>query len=281
MDYSRFLACLEADFLRMRDVVDGHLAARVPTCPDWTVADLTRHVGEVYLHKVEMMRQGKHPDGWPPAAFKEAEPVGLLTRGYGELVAEFAARNPTDATKTWYDPDQTVGFWIRRMAQETVIHRIDAELGAGTPVAPVPDDLAIDGIDELRDVFVMAATNRVDQVDPALLRPGRFDRVFEVPSPDRTTRAQILAIQSARLPLGPGVDLDSIADSTAGFVGAELAAICREAGRIALRRAAAQTGDAPILIEQADLVIAADQVGRGRSVRSQQHARPRKRFWCP
>jgi hypothetical protein len=53
------------------------------------------------------------------------------------------------AAPTWYDPDQTVGFWIRRMAQETVIHRIDAELAAGLPVTPVPDDLAADGVDEV------------------------------------------------------------------------------------------------------------------------------------
>jgi uncharacterized protein (TIGR03083 family) len=157
VENTRFLECLEADYRRMHDVIPGQLAARVPTCPDWTVADLTRHVGEVYLHKVEMMRHGAHPEGWPPEVFKQEEPVGLLTRGYGELRAEFAARKPTDASKTWYDPDQTVGFWIRRMAQETVIHRIDAELGAGASIAPVPDDLAVDGIDELLKVFVAYA----------------------------------------------------------------------------------------------------------------------------
>ena len=154
MDSSRFLECLEADFERMREVVPRHLAAQVPTCPGWTVADLTRHLAATYLHKAEMMRQGKHPEGWPPASFQQAEPVGLLTRAYGELVAEFAARNPDDPAKTWYDPDQTVRFWIRRMAQETVIHRIDAELGAGTPVDLIPQDLALDGIDELFNVFV-------------------------------------------------------------------------------------------------------------------------------
>ena len=138
----------------------------------------------------------------------------------------------------------------------------------------------IDGIEELRDVFLMAATNRIDQVDPALLRLGRFDRVFEVPSPDRTTRGEILAIQSAVLPLGPGVDLDGIVGATEGFVGAELAAVCQEAGRIALRRAATQAGDDPILIEQADLLTAADRVGHGRRIRSPQQ-KPRKRFWCP
>ena len=139
----------------------------------------------------------------------------------------------------------------------------------------------IDGIEELKNVFLMAATNRIDQVDPALLRPGRFDRVFEVPPPDRATRAEILAIQSAALPLGLDVDFDGIVDATEDFVGAELAAVCQEAGRIALRRAAAQTSEAPILIDQADLLMAADEFGRGRSIRSPQHARPRKRFWCP
>ena len=53
-----------------------------------------------------------------------------------------------------YEPDQSVGFWMRRMAQETVIHRIDAELAVGAPVAAIPDDLAVDGIDELLKVFV-------------------------------------------------------------------------------------------------------------------------------
>ncbi len=159
----------------MREVVAGHLEARVPSCPDWDVADLVRHVGVVYLHKVEMMRHGAHPEGWPPAAFQQEEPVGLLTRGYGELRAEFAARKPTDASKTWYDPDQTVGFWIRRMAQETVIHRIDAELGAGASIAPVPDDLAVDGVDELLKVFVAYAFGAwpEDFTAPLKNSPGR------------------------------------------------------------------------------------------------------------
>jgi len=65
-----------------------------------------------------------------------------------------AARRPEDPAGSWYTPDQTVGFWIRRMAQETVIHRIGAELGAGQTVAEVPDDLTVDGIDELLKIFV-------------------------------------------------------------------------------------------------------------------------------
>lgn len=70
------------------------------------------------------------------------------------MLGEFAARRPEDPAGSWHTSDQEVGFWIRRMAQETVIHRIDAELATGQPVAPVPAGLAVDGIDETLKVFV-------------------------------------------------------------------------------------------------------------------------------
>ncbi len=149
--------CLAADCARIAAVAPGHLGDAVPSCPGWTVADLVRHVAVVYLHKVAVMRLGKQPEHWPPAELADEEPVALLERAYADLVGEFASRSPADVAGTWYPPDQTVGFWIRRMAQETVVHRIDAELGAGVAVAPVPDDLAIDGVDELLRVFVAFA----------------------------------------------------------------------------------------------------------------------------
>jgi uncharacterized protein (TIGR03083 family) len=150
MDNSRFLDCLSADYGDLRDAVTAvELTAPVPSCPGWTVADLVFHVGEVYLHKVTVMRTGKWPAQWPPAGLAAEAPLALLGRAYGELRAEFSARAPASPTPTWYAADQTVAFWIRRMAQETVIHRIDAELAAGLPVTAVPDDLAVDGADEV------------------------------------------------------------------------------------------------------------------------------------
>jgi uncharacterized protein (TIGR03083 family) len=154
MENSRYLDCLTADYARLRAVVPDKLTAPVPTCPGWTVADLTRHVAEVYLHKTLAMREGAEPETFPPEGLAGEEPVALLDRTYAGLRAEFAARKPADPAGSWYTPDQTVGFWIRRMAQETVIHRIDAELGAGQPVTPVRADLAVDGTDELLKVFV-------------------------------------------------------------------------------------------------------------------------------
>jgi uncharacterized protein (TIGR03083 family) len=154
MEYSRFLDCLSADFTRLRAVVPAALNAPVPSCPGWTVADLTRHVGEVYLHKTLAMREGAERAPWPPKELAGEEPLALLDRTYAGLLEEFAVRKPEDPAGSWYGPDRSVGVWIRRMAQETVIHRIDAELGTGQPVAPVPADLAVDGIDELLKVFV-------------------------------------------------------------------------------------------------------------------------------
>ena len=153
MENSRFLECLAADYGRTRAVVAGNLDRLVPSCPEWTVGDLVQHVGTVYLHKVATMRDGAVPAPWPPPGLNDEEPVALLDRAYAELMEEFGRRDPEEFSPTWYDPDQTVGFWIRRMAQETVIHRIDAELGADPPIAPIPDDLAIDGIDELLKII--------------------------------------------------------------------------------------------------------------------------------
>lgn len=154
MEHSQYLDCLAGDFARLRAIVPGDPAAAVPSCPGWTVADLTRHVGAVYLHKALAMREGAEPEPWPPPELAEEEPLALLDRAYAGLRDEFAARRPEDPAGSWYAPDQTVGFWSRRMAQETLIHRIDAELGTGQPVAPVPAELAVDGIDELLKVFV-------------------------------------------------------------------------------------------------------------------------------
>jgi uncharacterized protein (TIGR03083 family) len=155
MESTRLLECLDADFTRLRAVASSaDLNAVVPSCPEWTVADLVTHVGMVYLHKVECMRQGSHPQPWPPPGHEDEEPLARLDRAYAALTAEFATRTPESPAFTWYGPDQTVGFWIRRMAQETVIHRVDAELGAGASLAPIPDDLATDGIDEFLVAFV-------------------------------------------------------------------------------------------------------------------------------
>jgi uncharacterized protein (TIGR03083 family) len=186
MDNQRLRDCLAADFGRLREVANGaDLDAKVPSCPDWTTADLLRHVGEVYLHKTECMRLDREPDPWPPEGLASEPPLDLLDRSYSALTSEFAARRPEDHAFTWYGPDQSVGFWIRRMAQETVIHRVDAELAAGAQVAAIPDDLAADGIDELLAIFVQFGTTNYLEYFPELTGLAG-DRAVSVVTPQRS-----------------------------------------------------------------------------------------------
>ncbi len=157
MEFARLQSNLATDAARLREAAEGNLDAPVPSCPEWTVTDLVDHVASVYLHKTECMRQGKFIQPWSPEVGGEPS-LDRLDRAYRELTAEFATRDPGSATPTWYEPDQTVGFWIRRMAQETVVHRVDAELARGS-VGPIPADLALDGVDEVLDCFLRYETH--------------------------------------------------------------------------------------------------------------------------
>jgi len=94
----------------------------------------------------------------------------------------------------------------------------------------------LDGIESLVNVVVIGATNRPDIIDPAVLRPGRFDRLIYVPAPDLTTRLNIVKIHTRSMPLARDVDLEQVAKQAAGYSGADLEAVCREAGLISLRR---------------------------------------------
>jgi cell division protease FtsH len=94
----------------------------------------------------------------------------------------------------------------------------------------------MDGFDPRSGIVVLAATNRPDVLDPALLRPGRFDRRVHVAPPDKEGRRQILAVHTRSIPLGDDVDLDTVAASTPGMTGADLANLANEAALTATRR---------------------------------------------
>ncbi|PYC71224.1 ATPase [Micromonospora arborensis] len=97
----------------------------------------------------------------------------------------------------------------------------------------------LDGVETLRNVVVVGATNRPDLVDPALLRPGRLERLVYVPPPDGPARAEILRAASRQVPLAPDVDLAALGDELAGFSAADCAALVREAALAAMRESLA------------------------------------------
>jgi transitional endoplasmic reticulum ATPase len=113
----------------------------------------------------------------------------------------------------------------------------------------------MDGLERLEGVVVIAATNRPDIIDPALLRPGRFDRLIYVPPPDEKARLEILKVHTRRMPLAEDVDLLEIAKKTEGYTGADLAAVCKEAALAALREAGKPTKVTKKHFEQALQIV--------------------------
>ena len=115
----------------------------------------------------------------------------------------------------------------------------------------------MDGLEELKGVFVMGATNRADMIDPAMLRPGRFDEIVELPLPDEEARREILAVHLRSKPLGSDIDATELAARCDGASGAELAAVCNRAALCALRRAVELSQAGPdlsvkVLVEKED-----------------------------
>src|SRR3990172_7493199 len=120
----------------------------------------------------------------------------------------------------------------------------------------------IDGLEELHNVLIIGATNRIDIIDPAILRPGRFDRIIEVPLPDSKGRENIFKIHTKKKPLAKDVDLGKLVDHTDGFSGAEIAAIANRAGITALKRYVSGKSHSvkEIEITQKDLMDAIEKV---------------------
>ncbi|HIP16502.1 MAG TPA: AAA family ATPase [Methanothermococcus okinawensis] len=120
---------------------------------------------------------------------------------------------------------------------DSIAPRRGMDIGSSGVTEKVVNQLLteLDGLEEPKDVVVIAATNRPDILDPALLRPGRLDRVLLVPLPDKEARYEIFKVHTKKMPLAEDVDLKKLAEKTEGYTGADIEAICREAAMIALR----------------------------------------------
>lgn len=101
----------------------------------------------------------------------------------------------------------------------------------------------LDGLEDLHNVTVIAATNRPDIIDPALLRPGRFDRLIYIPVPDLEARKKIFEIHTRNKPLAKDVDLDALSKQSEGFTGADIASVCNEATMLSIRDMVLKEGD--------------------------------------
>ena len=145
MEFARYLEMIRSDSELLLEAAGRDWESAVPSCPGWTALDLLRHVGQVYEHKVLCMTLDREPSSDERTT---PESGAWFTTQRDALLEELAKRDPRQEAHTWFPPDQTVGFWYRRMALETAVHRVDAELANGQRTAIDPD-LAADGIDEL------------------------------------------------------------------------------------------------------------------------------------
>jgi transitional endoplasmic reticulum ATPase len=214
----------------------------------------------------EQLREGielplKHPEAFrrlgirPAKGFLLFGPPGtgktLMAKAVArEANANFIATKSSDLLSKWYgESEQQVSrlFTRARQVAPTVIFidEIDSLVparggGLGEPAVTervVNTILAeMDGLEELQGVVVIGATNRPNLLDPALLRPGRFDELVYVPVPDEAGREHVLRIQTKGMPLADDVDLADIARHTPGYTGADLGDVVRRAGLLALRQ---------------------------------------------
>ncbi|MDR0787530.1 MAG: CDC48 family AAA ATPase [Gemmatimonadota bacterium] len=166
-----------------------------------------------------------------------------------EAEANFIATKSSDLLSKWYgESEQQISrlFARARQVAPTVIFidEIDSlapQRGGGIGEPAVTERVVntllaeMDGLEEQRGVVVVGATNRPTLLDPALLRPGRFDEMVYVPVPEKSGRLQILRIHTRDMPLGEDVDLDYLAQKTHGYTGADLEDLTRRAGLNALR----------------------------------------------
>ncbi|MDQ3245363.1 MAG: CDC48 family AAA ATPase [Pseudomonadota bacterium] len=203
----------------------------------------------------------KHPDAFKRLGIRPAKgfllygPPGtgktLLAKAAArESEANFIATKSSDLLSKWYgESEQQISrlFARARQVAPTVIFidELDSMVparGGGMGEPQVTERVVntilseMDGLEELNSVVVIGATNRPTLIDPALLRPGRFDELIYVGTPDTGGRRQILAIHTKNMPVAKDVDLDSLAQRTERFTGADLEDLVRRAGLTALRR---------------------------------------------
>jgi len=196
----------------------------------------------------------KHMDAKPPKGILLYGPPGtgktLLAKAVAnESEANFISVKGPELLSKWVGESERAVREIFRKARQAApsiiffdeIDAIAPVRGGGYGDSHVTERVIsqllteLDGLEELRAVVVIAATNRPDIIDPALLRPGRFDKLLYVPPPDLEARKEILRIHTRNKPLAEDVDLDEIAEMTEGYTGADLAAICNTAVMLAIR----------------------------------------------
>lgn len=256
------------DFLNALKEVEPSAIREVFTeIPDvkWDDVGGLENVKQILMETIEW--PFKYPDLFRQA--KTSPPKGILltgTPGTGKTLLAKAVANQSEVNFISVKGPALLSKWIgesekgirevfKKAKQASPCIVFFDEIDALTPVRGAGTDshvtervisqllTELDGIEELKGVTVLAATNRPDIIDPALLRAGRFDIQLELPAPDEKARRDIFDIHTRGKPLASDVDLDALAVAMNGLVGADIEAICRKASMLAIREFV--SGDTP------------------------------------
>lgn len=198
LDVTRATAHIDQQARRFAEVLaTAAVDDRVPTCPDWTADDLLWHLCEVHGFWAAVLRTGVRRDE-EIAALEEAaesrpssrdELLARRERKTAALLEQLRHRSPDEPAWSWHEPDQTVGFTLRMQTHEATIHRVDAELTAGSTISTIPTWVALDGWGHALDVMwrppswtIIEPTHRVsihatDTGDDLLLDVGSWHGV--------------------------------------------------------------------------------------------------------
>ncbi|MBU4352730.1 MAG: CDC48 family AAA ATPase [Nanoarchaeota archaeon] len=169
------------------------------------------------------------------AAANESEANFILVKG-PELISKWVGDSEKGIREIFKKARQSSPTIIFFDEIDSIAPRRGMEMGTKVTERVVNQLLTeMDGLEELHDVVVIAATNRPDIIDPGLLRPGRFDRIIMVPVPDKGSREEIFKIHTKGMPLAKDVIISKLIDKTDTYVGADIESICREAATMALR----------------------------------------------
>ncbi len=169
------------------------------------------------------------------AVANESESNFILIKG-PELISKWVGDSEKGIKKVFERARQVAPTIIFFDEVDAIAGRRGLDMGTKVTERMVNQLLTeMDGLEELTDIVVVAATNRPDMLDPALLRPGRFDRIISTSVPDKEARLEIFKIQTKDMPLADDVDLNKLTEKTEGYVGADIEGICREAGLLTLR----------------------------------------------
>jgi len=126
----------------------------VPACPGLNLGETVRHVGSGYRMTLEWIRLGEEPKQWQRDPAEGQDPVDFMRSGAEAVIAELGAHGEDEPCATWWPGQENYGFWRRRLAHETTLHRMDIQGAAGVEVGPVDDDVAIDGVDEVLTLWL-------------------------------------------------------------------------------------------------------------------------------